>query len=251
MLNVTFTPTVNGTVRGGVTIGYNFGVGPQVLSVTGTGVGGVAGALSFSKNTLGMGNIVVGTTGATQTVSVKNSSKTAVNITSVVVSGGYNNVTVSGECGGTLAAAAQCNVGVSFSPKYPGTIYGSVTLSDDAGVSPQMISLTGVGILPVTLTPATLTFALQAVGTKSATQTVTLTNNQSTTVTLTGVVASGDYTVMTAGTNPCGSSVAANGQCNLGVAFSPTVAGTIAGALTVSHSAGTSPQEVTLSGTAQ
>jgi hypothetical protein len=80
---------------------------------------------------------------------------------------------------------------------------------------------------------------------------LTLTNNQATTLTLSNIVASGDYVVTSAGTSPCGSSVAGKGQCTIGVEFSPSLAGTIAGALSISHSAATSPLEVGLTGTGQ
>jgi hypothetical protein len=52
------------------------------------------------------------------------------------------------------------------------------------------------------------------------------------------------------GATPCtpGMILSASGKCTFGVTFSPTVAGTITGAATVSHSAPNSPQVVSLSG---
>ena len=50
---------------------------------------------------------------------------------------------------------------------------------------PQTVPLSGTGVVPATLTPATATYATQAVGTTSAAKMFTLTNNQ--TVALTSI----------------------------------------------------------------
>jgi hypothetical protein len=65
------------------------------------------------------------------------------------------------------------------------------------------------------------------------------------------VTASGDFLVTTGGSLPCGTSIPANSICTLGVQFSPTVTGSITGVLTLSYTGGTSPVEVSLSGTGQ
>jgi hypothetical protein len=57
--------------------------------------------------------------------------------------------------------------------------------------------------------------------------------------------------VTAAGVSPCGSSVAAKGQCTIGVEFSPSQTGTIAGVLSISYGASNSPLEVSLIGTGQ
>jgi acid phosphatase len=97
--------------------------------------------------------------------------------------------------------------------------------------------------LQVTLNPASLTFGSQLVGTTSSPQAVTLTNNQTTSVTSINIGASGDF----AQTNNCGTSLAANSSCTINVTFTPSATGTRSGTLTVTDSAGT--QTTTLTGT--
>src|SRR2546430_13617580 len=65
-----------------------------------------------------------------------------------------------------------------------------------------------------TLFPYTTLFR-SGVGTTSAAQVLTLTNNLGTALTLNSIVASGDYMVTTAGASPCASSVAGKGQCTI------------------------------------
>jgi centrosomal CEP192-like protein len=94
------------------------------------------------------------------------------------------------------------------------------------------------------LTPTTLTFVPQLVGTTSAEQTVTVKNAGTSTMTLSGSTASGDFSVSS---TTCGGSLASGATCTVNVVFSPTVAGSRAGTLTVTSSQG--PGTVPLTGT--
>src|SRR5205823_2047505 len=96
----------------------------------------------------------------------------------------------------------------------------------------------------VTLSPTSLNFGNQTVGVPSTAQTVTLTNNQSVSLSITSVATSGDYSQ----TNTCGTSVAANGSCTISVTFTPTTTGTRTGTLTVTDNGPASPQTASLTG---
>lgn len=150
-----------------------------------------------------------------------------------------------------LAAGGSCTLSVTFNPSLNGTIKGGVIIADSSTVSPQVLNISGTAALAVSFSPASLTFTSQTVGTTSASQTVTLTNNQSTTLTLTSFVGSGDFTAVAGGTTPCGTTVAAKGKCTFVVTFTPSAVGTLPGAVTVTDNASGSPQSVTLTGTGQ
>jgi hypothetical protein len=106
-------------------------------------------------------------------------------------------------------------------------------------------------VLPVSFSPTSLTFAAQGVGTTSAPKTVTLTNNQTVLLNITAITASGDYAATPGGSTPCGATVAPKGKCTFEVIFTPTIIGTIKGAVGITHNAPGSPQVVGLSGTGQ
>jgi hypothetical protein len=91
-----------------------------------------------------------------------------------------------------------------------------------------------------------LTFASQTVGTTSSAQAVTLKNTGTAALTLSSIAASGSY----AQTNTCGTSLAANASCTISVTFTPTSSGTLTGAITLTDNAASSPQAVSLTGTA-
>ena len=95
------------------------------------------------------------------------------------------------------------------------------------------------------VSPTSLTFGSQTVGTTSAAQTVTLSNTGSAALTITSIVASGDF----AASNTCGGSLAAGGNCSISVTLTPTASGTRTGSLSVMDNATGSPQTVSLTGT--
>ena len=140
---------------------------------------------------------------------------------------------------------------MTFAPASTGAIKGSVGVASSGAGNPQIVGLSGTGELPVVLAPASLTFAAQSVGTTSAPQTVTLTNNSGATLTISGIVASGDFTTTSAGTAPCGATLVAGANCTFTVTFTPNVKGAISGAATVSESAPLSPAVIKLTGTGQ
>jgi len=138
---------------------------------------------------------------------------------------------------------------VSFSPSINGTINGAIAITDSTTVSPQVYNVSGTGVLAMGVSPLTMAFAAQTVGTASPPKTVTLTNNQSTTLTITGIVASGNYTTAPSGTNACGTSLAAHAKCTFSVAFTPSASGTLKGVVTAAYTGGPfSPLEVKLTG---
>jgi 6-phosphogluconolactonase (cycloisomerase 2 family) len=252
-LAVTFQPTVNGTINGALTIAYNAQFSPQEVGLSGTGSGGSSAPLTFSPASLSFGSVVVNTTSAGKVVSVKNVSASAVTINTFLASGNYS-ATGSGAtpCGGQLNAGSSCTFTVTFSPTLALTVPGGVTVNDNAANSPQVLGLTGNGIQLVALTPSNLTFAAQRLGTTSATQTVTLTNHQTAdTLAIDSIAVSGDFRIVTAGKQPCGNRVAAQGSCTIGVVFVPAAGGgSVKGALTVAYNVSPTPGVVNLSASA-
>ncbi|HTG36399.1 MAG TPA: choice-of-anchor D domain-containing protein [Thermoanaerobaculia bacterium] len=95
------------------------------------------------------------------------------------------------------------------------------------------------------LTPSTLTFAAQDVGTTSAAQTVTLSNQGTASFSLTGITTTGDFTQ----TSNCGAALAPGASCAVNVQFAPTANGSRTGTLRVADTAPGSPHIATLSGT--
>jgi len=96
-----------------------------------------------------------------------------------------------------------------------------------------------------TLSPTSVTFASQPLGTTSASQNVVLSNTGNIALAIANITAGGDFNQ----TNDCGTALAAGGTCTISMNFTPTAPGTRIGTLTITDNASGSPQAVSLSGT--
>ena len=151
-----------------------------------------------------------------------------------------------------VAAGSNCVINVTSTPTASGSRSGSLTLTDNAGGSPQTVSLSGTGTEPVVSLSSPLAFPAQAVGTTTNSQAVTLTNTGNGSLTFTGIAVTGPFAIATTGTT-CSTSnaLAAAGTCTVAVTFTPTVVGAAAGSLSFSDNAPNNPQTIALSGTGQ
>jgi len=98
----------------------------------------------------------------------------------------------------------------------------------------------------VSVSPFTLQFGSQEVGSTSPTQSALLRNAGSSPLLISSIAATGDF----AQTNDCGSTVPPAGSCTFTVAFDPTTAGVRSGSIVIEDNAAGSPHSIELSGTA-
>src|ERR1051326_1921337 len=200
-------------------------------------------AVTLSSKSITFRNAqVLFTTSAPQTVTLTNSGTAPLTMSGMVASGDFS---ATNDCGATVAPKARCTISVTFTPTVAGERTGAGTITDNAADSPQSISLSGTGLAPVTVSPTGLTFGNQTVGSTSAPQAITVTNNQTTSLTISSIVVTGDFSQ----SNTCGSSLAAGAKCTVNASFTPTAMGTRSGAITIVHSAASSPTSVQLTGT--
>ena len=239
-ISVTFAPTANGSIDGAVTVAYTGVYSPQEVKLTGTGTGGTTSPLKFTPASLAFTSQGVGTTSAGKTVTVQNISANAVTLSSIATSGNF--IAVGGSttpCSNTsvLAPSGSCTLSVTFTPSIAGAIQGALVISDNnVMVGQQVVNLTGTALLPVTIAPASLTFASQAVGSTSSPQILTLTNNSGSMLTSLSFTGSVDFSVTAGGTAPCGTSLAVGAKCTLSVTFTPSRTGSFQGAATITGS---------------
>jgi uncharacterized repeat protein (TIGR01451 family) len=104
-------------------------------------------------------------------------------------------------------------------------------------------------LLPVTLTPTSLTFGLQAVSTPSGSQAVTLKNNTAGTLDFTTIEFTGTDSGDFSQTNTCGASIASGSTCTINVTFTPGASGAREATLMVVDNGANSPQTLALNGT--
>lgn len=104
--------------------------------------GGSGGAMAtLSPASVDFGTVAVNGYSSWQALTLTNNGAGAISIGSVTSSNAM--YTDQSYCSGTLAAGAQCVIYVLFHPSANGTFNGSITVTDNAGNSPQVASLTG------------------------------------------------------------------------------------------------------------
>jgi hypothetical protein len=113
-------------------------IGGDVIVLLNTGV------VSLSPNTpLNFHNQKTGTTSTAQTVTLTNTGKTALTISSMTPKGQF--AMSSTTCGSSVAPAANCTISVTFSPLTRGPKSGTISIRDSASSKPQVIELIGTG----------------------------------------------------------------------------------------------------------
>ncbi len=238
-VSVRFSPTATGGRTGLLTIYANVPSGQITVALSGTGL--TAAAIVLTPLQLSFPAMLVNQTSAAQIITVSNTGQTTATLQSPGISGDF--VLGANTCGSSLPPQTGCSLAVIFKPTASGTRSGVLTLSDSAGT--QTAQLTGVGQSPATdtLSPLSLSFPPQQLGTSSAPQQVLLANAGDVPLTLiTAVIVAGDFTAI----NGCGPSLAPHSSCAINVGFAPTVTGSRTGTLQITDQFRT--QTVSLSG---
>ena len=187
----------------------------------------------------------VGTPGPAQTLSLTNTGSADLNIVSIVIVG--PDFSQSNTCGNLVAAGATCAIDIIFDPIAFGTRSGSITITSDAGNSPQTVKLVGTGMGPaVSLSKGALSFSSQLVTTTSTPQTVVLSSTGDEPLAISTIIVTGPFS----DTDTCLSAeVSAGTTCSITVYFTPIAGGTATGTITIRDDAYPNIQTIALSGT--
>jgi hypothetical protein len=241
-LTVGFTPITTGTLTAALSITDNAPNSPQTVSLTGVGV---QPAVSLSPASLTFPTQTVFTSSKAQTVTLTNTGVGTLSITNIAATGAF---TQTNNCGSTVNSGSSCTLNVTFKPTKSGSSTGSLSITDNAPLSPQIVSLNGTGT-DIEFTPASFNFGNQPVGTTSLPKKFTLTNKGSVTVSVTKISLTGTDARDFAETNTCSTSIPAGESCSMTVTFTPSTDGKRTADISVTDNGGGSPQTAALSGT--
>jgi sugar lactone lactonase YvrE len=217
------------------------------VTVTATFGQAVPGTITITPSPLPFGLEGLGSTSSPETLTVSNTGNTTVTFTSIAMTGDFAGATLA-QCPSIAVEAAPCKFQITFTPTAAGARTGTITFTDNATGSPQTVTLTGTGVAEaIGITPTALTFGGQAVGSTSAAQTVTVSNNGNFPLVFSSIVTSGDFAGATLAQCP---SIGVEAEpCVFSITFKPTATGTRTGAITFTDTGTGSPQMVTLTGT--
>jgi uncharacterized protein (DUF58 family) len=240
--SVVFAPTLAGSVTGSVSVVSNATNSPATITLSGSGV---QPALTVSPTSLAFGNILVGSS-SSQTVTLTNTGNSSLTISQATVTGaGFS---LSGlTLPLTLAVAQSSAFTVQFAPTVTGSVIGSASLIGNAPGSPTTIALSGTGVQPqLSVIPTSISFSSVVVGTTN-TQTVTLTDSGTASLTISQATVTGAGFTASGLTLPL--ALAVGQTTNFNVAFAPTATGSVTGSVSLVSNAPGSPTTIALSGT--
>jgi len=204
--------------------------------------------LYFTPTFFDFGSVNIGTTSPPQTATLTNFGSQKLVFSSINFTGtNSTDFAQTNNCGAALLPGKSCQIQATFTPSVAGSEGASLNVTY-LGSGPLSLPVFGTGvdqIFTVTLTPSSMTFAAQLVGTTSASQTATLTNTGNQPVTISSIVATPPFSISQ---NNCGSQLPVNSSCQIQVVLTPTDKGVFNGTLSVTDNAVGSPQKVTLSG---
>src|SRR5436853_311480 len=110
---------------------------------------GTAPGVGLAPTSLDFGNQLLATTSAAMTMTLTYTRAVARTINSFAASSDFAATSTGASAcptsPATLAAGANCTINVTFTPTASGARTGTLSLADDAGGSPQIMTLSGNG----------------------------------------------------------------------------------------------------------
>ncbi|MEO9072572.1 MAG: choice-of-anchor D domain-containing protein [Edaphobacter sp.] len=142
-INIAFQPKNVGTITGLLAVSDQYRTQSVVFSGTGVAPPGVSLA---PVSTVGFPPTGVGVISAAQTITLTNNGGVPLLVQSVAVAGDFVIAAGSNTCGSSVAVNTACTMQIAFAPTAGGPRSGMLTVTDNAGSSPQALSLTGTGV---------------------------------------------------------------------------------------------------------
>jgi len=199
---------------------------------------------------LDFGSINVGASSTAQAITLSNNGNADLHVAAVTASGDFQ--ISSQTCSAApIVASASCTINVVFSPTAAGARSGSLAISSDSSPAAIAQTLSGTGVaLPVyphAVLSAPVDFGSITVGSSSAVQTLSVSNDGAADLHITSVNVTGDF-VPSADTCS-GATVAANSACSVGIVFTPSAGGTRSGSITIASDSNPAASAANVSGT--
>lgn len=279
-INVTFTPKAMCDREATLTVASNATTSPDEIALKGTGVDEEGQATDcvatttdatttdanepttieegqpvaeLAMTSLDFGSQVIETTSTEQAVTLKNTGTADLSDIDLAITGAQADEfgNPSSTCS-TLAPTEECVINMTFTPMDTGERTATLTINSNA--EPISMTLMGTGVgeneAVVKLTPNTVDFGTLTLG-NNAEENIALRNEGA--VNLTDIVIemggdnAGEFEMLTS----CSDSLEAGEECIIVVNFAPTDASERTATLTLTSSASSSPDTVTLVGAGQ
>ena len=193
--------------------------------------------IGVAPTTLTFGNQNVGTTSATQTVTISNTGNAALTVNTISNSNATDFAVTAPATPFNIAAGASQTFTLAFKPGSTGAKSATISITSNGGNGSLSASGTGTTApVPVLgVSPTTLTFGNQTAGTTSTAQTVTISNTGTGTLNVTSISSSNTEFKFSPATL---SSIAPGGSALLSVTFAPATTGAKTASISITSDGG-------------
>ena len=207
---------------------------------------GTQGSVLSMPASISVPAFTIGGLPTSKSVQITNTGNAALPIASITTSAPFS---VVHDCPLNLLPGASCTVTVSFSSTVRGDFNGTLTVVTSAAGGSRAIPITAIAQTVATpllhVTPSFIGFGARMIGTQSASQQVTITNDGGATATLSSLSVGVDYLL----TTTCGLTLEPAATCFAEVTFRPIGFGPRPGQFTFSSNSPGSPFVIEMLGT--
>ncbi|HMD85798.1 MAG TPA: choice-of-anchor D domain-containing protein [Terriglobia bacterium] len=244
-ISTKFEPSASGTRTAALSVADSAGGSLNPVSLSGTGM---APVVTLSPANLSFANQYVGTTSAAQTLTLTNTGTASLTKTSIAITGSNaSEFAKTSTCGSSVAAGANCTLTLTFTPSATGNRAASLSISDNATGSPQLVSLSGTGTsLLLSVSPTSASFG-NVVPNSTASLPLVLTNTGTGSVTISQATVTGTGFAINNLSLPL--TLSAGQYTSFNVTFAPSGTGSASGRVSIVSNTPNSPTGVNLSGT--
>jgi hypothetical protein len=244
-ISTKFTPSGSGTRSATLNVGDYAGGSPSPVTLSGTGL---APVVSLSPASLSFATHLIGTTSAAQTLTLTNSGNASLPKPTISVTGSNaGDFAQTNTCKSSVAEGANCTLTVTFTPSAAGNRAASLSISDTAAGSPQLVALSGIGTSQVlSANPSKGSFG-NVEPHSTASLPFVLTNAGTVSVTISQATVTGTGFAINSLSVPL--TLSAGQSTSFNATFAPTSTGTASGRVSIVSSAPKSPTGINLSAT--
>ncbi|HXN15079.1 MAG TPA: choice-of-anchor D domain-containing protein, partial [Usitatibacter sp.] len=233
---VVFAPMVAGPLRGSLAVPVvTSGASPAPPAAELFGIGVLEARLEAPAH-IDLGTFLLGSSAPLhREVTLRNVGNAIATLTSISVS---NPFTLVNHCPYNLAPNTSCTLTLEFSSGIPGEFNGALTIVSNAPGGSHAIAVKARAQLvahpSLRVSPTYIGFGGRLIGTQSASQRLTVTNDGGTVVAITGLRASADFVLVS---SDCPQALAPQASCSAEVAMRPLGFGTRLGRLLINSNA--------------
>ena len=244
-ITISFSNPARGSYAATLSVSDNAAGSPHVA---GLAARAVAPVVSLAPNPLVFGTINGGMS-ASAAVTLTNVGDAPYHFGSASATGDFR--ASQNTCSSPVAAGGNCSIAIDFAPSLPGSRSGSLIVTGDDVTATDVAILSGFGVMPqARLSPASLSYSAQDVGTSSAAQSVTVANSGNAPLTISSASIVGpnasDFRISSSG---CGAPISAGTSCSMTVVFTPTSFGSRGATLQLVDNSPDLTQTIAVSGT--